>query len=106
FLLAKLHIDSLATKLTVKGVRDALNSLPQNLSGAFNELKVALSVEEGAPDLNVENILDMGTILSVCAGLVIINKEDNKVRLIHYTIQDYLKRIQGQEFPRAHSKIT
>ncbi|KAJ7080065.1 hypothetical protein C8R44DRAFT_722830, partial [Mycena epipterygia] len=140
FLLAKLHIDSLATKLTVRGVREALNSLPQNLSGAFDEvvyrinrqdeeekalawlalswvtnarrplepseLRVALAVEEGATKLNAENLLDTETILSVCAGLVIINEEDNKVRLIHYTIQDYLEQIQDQEFPRAHSEIT
>ncbi|KAJ7076817.1 hypothetical protein C8R44DRAFT_655332, partial [Mycena epipterygia] len=124
FLLAKLHIDSLATKLTVKGVRDALNTLPRDLNGTFDEvvdrindqdeeekalawlalswvtnarrplepseLRVALSVEEGATELNAENILDTETILSVCTGLVIINKEDNKVRLIHHTIQDYL----------------
>ncbi|KAJ7088352.1 hypothetical protein C8R44DRAFT_751918 [Mycena epipterygia] len=140
FLLAKLHIDSLATKLTVKGVRDALKSLPQNLSGAFDEvmhqincqdeeektlarltlawvtnarrplkpseLRVALSIEEGAIELNVENLLDTETIVSVCAGLVTIDEEDNKVRLIHYTIQDYLERILDQEFPRAHSKMT
>ncbi|KAJ7080032.1 hypothetical protein C8R44DRAFT_908855, partial [Mycena epipterygia] len=140
FLLAKLHIDSLATKLTVKGVRDALNTLPQSLNGTFDEvvdrinhqdeeekalawlalswvtnarrplepseLRVALSVEEGATELNAENILDTETILSVCAGLVIINKEDNKVRLIHHTIQDYLERILDHEFPRVRNKIT
>ncbi|KAJ7094767.1 hypothetical protein C8R44DRAFT_645244, partial [Mycena epipterygia] len=140
FLLAKLHIDSLATKLTVKGVRDALNSLPQNLSGAFNEvvhrinrqdeeekalawlalswvtnarrplepseLRLALAVEEGTTELDADNLLDTETILSVCAGLIIINEKDNKIRLIHYTIQDYLERIQGQEFPHAHNKIT
>ncbi|KAJ7076812.1 hypothetical protein C8R44DRAFT_585481, partial [Mycena epipterygia] len=140
FLLAKLHIDSLATKLTVHGVRQALNSLPQGMRGTFNEvvdrincqdeeeralawlvlswvtnarrplepseLRVALSVEEGTTELNAENLLDTETILFVCAGLVIINKEDNKVRLIHYTIQDYLERILDQEFPRSRSKIT
>ncbi|KAJ7094773.1 hypothetical protein C8R44DRAFT_544813, partial [Mycena epipterygia] len=140
FLLAKLHIDSLATKLTVQGVREALKSLPRDLSGTFDEvvhrinrqdeeektlaclalswvtnarrplepseLRVALSVQEGTTELNAENLLDTETILSVCAGLVIIDKEDNKVRLIHYTIQDYLERIQNQEFPGAHNKIT
>ncbi|KAJ7080046.1 hypothetical protein C8R44DRAFT_576707, partial [Mycena epipterygia] len=124
FLLAKLNIDSLATKLTVQGVREALKSLPRDLSGTFDEvvdrinrqdeeeralawlalswvtnarrplepseLMVALSVQEGTTELNAENLLDTETILSVCAGLVIIDKEDNKVRLIHYTIQDYL----------------
>ncbi|KAJ7088325.1 hypothetical protein C8R44DRAFT_531415, partial [Mycena epipterygia] len=120
FLLAKLHIDSLATRLTVKGVREALNSLPQDLNGTFDEVvhrinrqseeekklawlalswvtnarrplepsevTVALSVEEGATELDAENLLDTETILSVCAGLVTISEEDNKVRLIHYTI--------------------
>ncbi|KAJ6505275.1 ankyrin repeat-containing domain protein [Mycena sanguinolenta] len=38
FLLAKLHIDSLGTKLTVKAVREALNSLPHELSGTFDEV--------------------------------------------------------------------
>ncbi|KAJ7094774.1 hypothetical protein C8R44DRAFT_813896 [Mycena epipterygia] len=71
-----------------------------------SELRLALAVEEGTTELNGENLLDIETILSVCAGLVIINEEDNRVRLVHYTIQDYLERIQDKEFPRAHSKIT
>ncbi|KAJ7088304.1 hypothetical protein C8R44DRAFT_649574, partial [Mycena epipterygia] len=140
FLLAKLHIDSLATRLTVKGVREALNTLPQDLNGTFDEvvhridrqseeekklawlvlswvtnarrplepseLRVALSVEAGATELDAENLLDTETILSVCAGLVTINEEDNKVRLIHYTIQDYLEQVQDQEFRHAHSNIS
>ncbi|KAJ7080045.1 hypothetical protein C8R44DRAFT_575347, partial [Mycena epipterygia] len=71
-----------------------------------SEFRVALSVHEGTTELNAENLLDMETILSVCAGLVIINEEDNKVRLIHYTTQHYLERILDHEFPRARSKIT
>ncbi|KAJ7118114.1 hypothetical protein C8R44DRAFT_189953, partial [Mycena epipterygia] len=140
FLLAKLHIDSLATKLTVKGVREALNSLPRDLSGTYDEvvhrinrqseeektlawlvlswitnaqrplepseLVEALAVEEGSTNLDTEDFLDTETILSVCAGLVIIHTEDNRIRLIHYTIQDYLEQIQHREFPHAHSRIT
>ncbi|KAJ7080036.1 hypothetical protein C8R44DRAFT_895528 [Mycena epipterygia] len=140
FLLAKLHIDSLATKLTVQGVREALESQPQGMHDTLNEvvdrinrqdeeeralawlvlswvtnsrrplepseLRVALAVQEGTTELNTENLLDTETILSVCAGLVIINKEDNKVRPIHHTIQDYLERILDREFPRARNKIT
>ncbi|KAJ7080063.1 hypothetical protein C8R44DRAFT_908954, partial [Mycena epipterygia] len=130
---------NLLMELTVQGVRQALESLPQGLRGTFDEvvdrinrqdeeeralawlalswvtnarrplepseLMVALSVQEGTTELNAENLLDTETILSVCAGLVIIDKEDNKVRLIHYTIQDYLERVQDQEFRHAHSKI-
>ncbi|KAJ7130172.1 hypothetical protein C8R44DRAFT_774980 [Mycena epipterygia] len=37
FLLAKLHIDSLTTKSTVKAVRDALKNLPKTLEDTYNE---------------------------------------------------------------------
>ncbi|KAJ7270980.1 ankyrin repeat-containing domain protein [Mycena rebaudengoi] len=37
FLLAKLHIDSLATKSTVKAVREALQSLPEDLEHTYDE---------------------------------------------------------------------
>ncbi|KAJ7270945.1 ankyrin repeat-containing domain protein [Mycena rebaudengoi] len=37
FLLAKLHIDSLATKSTVKAVREALQNLPEDLEHTYNE---------------------------------------------------------------------
>ncbi|KAJ7445419.1 ankyrin repeat-containing domain protein [Mycena latifolia] len=37
FLLAKLHMDSLATKNTVKAVREALNHLPKDLEHTYNE---------------------------------------------------------------------
>jgi hypothetical protein len=135
-----LHIDSIAAKLTVKGIRDGLNTLPLDLSGTYDEvvhrinrqseeekklawlvlswvtnaqrplkpseLRVALAIEEKTTKLDPENLLDTETMLSVCAGLVVINEEDNRVRLIHYTIQDYLERIQDREFPHAHTKIT
>ncbi|KAJ7271005.1 ankyrin repeat-containing domain protein [Mycena rebaudengoi] len=37
FLIAKLHIDSLATKSTVKAVRDALQNLPEDLEHTYDE---------------------------------------------------------------------
>jgi hypothetical protein len=37
FLLAKLHIDSLKTKLNVKAVRKALQDLPDGLQGTYDE---------------------------------------------------------------------
>ncbi|KAJ6564609.1 ankyrin repeat-containing domain protein [Mycena capillaripes] len=36
FLLAKLHIESLSTKNTIKAIRDALNSLPKDLYDSYN----------------------------------------------------------------------
>ncbi|KAJ7144576.1 ankyrin repeat-containing domain protein [Mycena epipterygia] len=140
FLLAKLHIDSLAAKLTVKAVRDALSNMPSDLEHTYNEivgridrqpdehkkiawlilswitnakrplrsseLKEALAVEPGAKELDPENLLDMDTILSVCTGLVVLNKGDDIIRLIHYTTQNYLERVQSRLFPHAQTLIT
>ncbi|KAJ7028115.1 ankyrin repeat domain-containing protein [Mycena alexandri] len=140
FLLAKLHIESLSTKSTVKGVREALKTLPKTLNNSYNDamkrigdqneesrgiahstltwvanakrpltvldIQTALAVEPGTKSLDEDNILDMEIILSVCAGLVIVDEQLLVVRLVHYTTQEYLDSIQPQQFPDAHTQIT
>ncbi|KAJ7117097.1 hypothetical protein C8R44DRAFT_708389 [Mycena epipterygia] len=140
FLLAKLHIDSLTTKNTIKAVREALHQLPTDLCHTYDEamdridhqgnddkqlahltltwvlntkrplavgeLQEALAIEPDATDLDPDNLLDISTILSVCAGLVIVDETASIVRLIHYTAQEYLDSIQSQRFPDAQTKIT
>ncbi|KAJ6496284.1 ankyrin repeat-containing domain protein [Mycena sanguinolenta] len=140
FLLAKLHIDSLVTKHTVKAIREALKTMPGDLDGTYAEvvarindqtpddktlawlilswmthakrplrpaeLKEALAVESGATELDPENFLDMDSILSVCAGLVIIHEEDDIISLVHYTVQTYLDRPAAVQFPHASTAIT
>ncbi|KAJ7696332.1 ankyrin repeat-containing domain protein [Mycena olivaceomarginata] len=71
-----------------------------------SELVEALAVEPETTALDPDNVLDMPTILSVCAGLVIVNEEDNIIRLVHYTTQGYLERIQDREFPNVATEIT
>ncbi|KAF7344146.1 Ankyrin [Mycena venus] len=70
------------------------------------ELIEALAVEPETTALDPDNVLDMPTILSVCAGLVIVNEEDDIIRLVHYTTKGYLERIQDQEFPNVATEIT
>ncbi|KAJ6521454.1 hypothetical protein DFH09DRAFT_215565 [Mycena vulgaris] len=140
FLLAKLHIDSLTTKHTVKAVRAALSNMPDDLDSTYDEvvdrinrqseddktlawrtiswvtnakrplrpseLREALAVEPGTIELDPDNRLDMDTILSVCAGLIVINEADKRVRLIHYTMENYLDGIQATVFPHAQVEIT
>ncbi|KAF7364324.1 ANK-REP-REGION domain-containing protein [Mycena sanguinolenta] len=140
FLLAKLHIDSLLTKHTVKAIREALKNMPGDLDGTYaevvarindqttddktlawlilswmthakrplrpTELKEALAVESGAAELDPENFLDMDSILSVCAGLVVIHEEDDIIGLVHYTVQTYLEQLAAVEFPHASTEIT
>jgi hypothetical protein len=50
--------------------------------------------------------VDIETILAVCAGLVIVDKESFVVRLVHYTTQEYLDNIQPVLFPDAQTEIT
>ncbi|KAJ7019611.1 ankyrin repeat-containing domain protein [Mycena alexandri] len=71
-----------------------------------SELTVALAIKPGAKSLNEDYLLDIETVLAVCAGLVIVDKESSVVRLVHYTTQEYLDSIQAQLFPDAQTEIT
>ncbi|KAJ7024967.1 ankyrin repeat-containing domain protein [Mycena alexandri] len=140
FLLAKLHLESLSTKNTIKAVREALKELPKDLHDSYDvamqridvqskedrkmarstitwvanakrpltveELRVALAVEPGTQQLDKENFMTIKRILSVCAGLVIVDEQLSVVRLVHYTTQEYLDSIQAQQFPDAQMEIT
>ena len=55
-----------------------------------DELRHALGVEEGSTDLNIQNILPVETLLRCCLGLVTVEKSSSIVRLVHYTLQEYL----------------
>ncbi|KAJ6517615.1 hypothetical protein DFH09DRAFT_1332314 [Mycena vulgaris] len=71
------------------------------------ELTEALAVDTAGLDL--DNLLDMDTILSVCAGLVVLTDSGGSnevIRLVHYTVQDYLERRQAPELPRMLTEIT
>jgi len=69
-----------------------------------DELLHALSIEIGSPDLNSDNIPSIGILLACCQGLIVIDKEASTVKLIHFTLQEYL-RAHPQLFGTAHSSI-
>jgi len=54
------------------------------------ELCQALGVELGTADLNVYNVPSMRTLLSCTLGLVTIDGPESTVRLVHFTLQEYL----------------
>jgi len=56
----------------------------------------ALGVEIGAPDIYSDDVPSIGTALSCCQGLLTVDKAASTVRLIHFTLQEYL---------RGHSKL-
>lgn len=69
------------------------------------ELKHALAVEPGDLEIDEENFTPIIDMVSVCAGLVTINKESDVICLVHYTAQDYFQRTQQQWFPEAEAEM-
>jgi len=69
-----------------------------------DELCHALGVEEGSTDLNTRNIPAIETLLTCCLGLVTVEKSSSTLRLIHYTLQEYLSHNRDL-FIKPHSMI-
>ena len=56
----------------------------------LDELCHVLAVEIGVADLDPENVRSIGTLLDCCQSRITVNAEASTVRLIHYTVQEYL----------------
>ena len=50
----------------------------------------ALAVEVGTADLNADNAPSIQTLLSCTLGLVTIDEQSSTVRLVYFTLQEYL----------------
>ena len=69
-----------------------------------DELCHALAVEIGSTDLDVDNVPSITTVLGCCQGLIVLDKESSTIRLIHFTLQEYLSSCP-ELFDSAHSAI-
>ncbi|KAN0073009.1 hypothetical protein V8E54_009123 [Elaphomyces granulatus] len=139
FLLAQLHLDSLAKKQNRRDVRIALKNLPKKLDDTYDdamqriwsqddedirlahnvlcwiscafrplavtEIQHALAVQSEDRDLDDEALPDEHLLVSVCAGLVTTDRRSNVVRMVHYTTDEYFKRIRITQFPEAQINI-
>ncbi|KAF9733795.1 hypothetical protein PMIN02_010569 [Paraphaeosphaeria minitans] len=65
------------------------------------ELCCALAVEPDEAELDLDNLPYVEDLLSVCAGLVVVDQESAIVRLVHYTTQEYFERIKDTWDPDA-----
>jgi len=68
-----------------------------------DELCHALAVHLQSTDLDQENIRPQDIVLGSCLGLAVVDAETSTVRLIHYTLQEYLS--QSGMFPSAHETL-
>ena len=70
-----------------------------------NELCHALAIEPGEGALDQDNMTDTRVIVSVCAGLVTVDKESSIIRLVHYTTQEYFQRVRLEWNPGTQEEI-
>ena len=69
-----------------------------------DELCHALAVKLGSTDFNARNVPLISTLVSCCQGLITVDKEASTVRLIHFTLQDYLSA-HADVFSRPHAAM-
>ena len=69
-----------------------------------DELCHALGVEKGSVELITRNIPAIETLLACSQGLVTVEKSSSTVRLVHYTLQEYLSN-NPNLFIEPHSLI-
>lgn len=51
-----------------------------------------LAIDNGDTRFDEENVPDLADALSNCCGLVIVAKDSNIIRLVHFTAQEFLTR--------------
>ncbi|RPA99255.1 ankyrin [Choiromyces venosus 120613-1] len=66
--------------------------------------RISRQLEIGSTDLNTKNIPPIQTLLGSCLGLVTIDKEMSRVRLIHSMLQEYLQA-HTSLFDHGHARI-
>ncbi|KAF2175448.1 hypothetical protein K469DRAFT_683923 [Zopfia rhizophila CBS 207.26] len=114
FLLARLHTDSLLDKTTTKdrieGQLGGHHELAKKVLSWITfakrplttaEICCALAVEPEEAEVDPENIPDVEDLVSVCAGLVVVDPESAIIRLVYYTTQEYFERIRDAWNPGA-----
>ncbi|KAI0534365.1 hypothetical protein GGR58DRAFT_520462 [Xylaria digitata] len=70
------------------------------------ELQHAVAIRPATKTLNREFIPSLKSIESCCAGLVVIDELDNGIRLIHYTLHEYLTKNWGKWFADPEIEIS
>jgi len=71
---------------------------------SVDEMCHALAVEIGSTDTNTNNIPSIQTVLRCCQGLAAVDKGSSTIRLIHFTLKEYISR-HADLFDRPHSQI-
>jgi len=69
------------------------------------ELCHCLAIDPGDQALSHSKVYDVEDVVSVCAGLVTVDKESDVISLVHYTTEEYFQRKRRQWNPGAQEEI-
>ncbi|KAJ7884781.1 Pfs, NACHT and ankyrin domain protein [Mycena olivaceomarginata] len=69
------------------------------------ELQHFLAVRPGHTDFRAEYIPDASILVSICAGLVVMDDESQIIRLVHFTAQEYFDKIRASKFPSGDQEM-
>lgn len=72
---------------------------------SIEELQHALAVQENDEEIDVDNILTIEDVCSICAGLIMLDEATHVIRFVHYTTQEYLDRHQRKWIPQARLEM-
>ncbi|KAH6908116.1 ankyrin repeat-containing domain protein [Coprinopsis sp. MPI-PUGE-AT-0042] len=72
---------------------------------SVKELQCAVATCPDTHQFEEDRLVDEETLLSVCCGLVTVEKESQGVRLVHYTAMDSLPSLLSDDFPHPHALI-
>lgn len=64
-----------------------------------------LTPQYAQTDFDEEAIYPEDFLVSVCAGLVTVDRESHVIRLVHYTTQDYFERVRDEMFPKIQVEM-
>lgn len=71
----------------------------------ISELVIILAVEPGDTKFDPLGLHERDLILEVCCGLISIDEQDGTVRLVHYTLQEYLIACWHGLWPKAEEAV-
>jgi hypothetical protein len=69
------------------------------------EFQHALATKKGKRTLDTRDLVPVEDIVSVCAGVVTMDKESDIIRLAHYTTQQYFNDKRNELFPNMEYNI-
>ena len=69
------------------------------------ELQQALAIDPEDTSLDMENYASVKHVIECCLGLVTVDEESSSIRLVHYSVQEYLQEHKDEIFPGAERSI-